>query len=208
MNISWGVFRLCKSDFPVLFVELTRLPVLRIAAHTFYHPQISRAPHIVLRHYMSSRVERWRQVPHQGPYSSPSSLGGLLIGLQTFSCWLYWYKVYKTQCIYEAHLWRLFPTPRKMESKSWAAMTSEEKYKTMGSWFFGPKGENHALMLKNFTSIVHNVRAGRMQYFPDDPVGSSLLFPHYLILILVLRSPSLLRWSSPRNSTIALKICL
>ncbi|KAE9392567.1 PLP-dependent transferase [Gymnopus androsaceus JB14] len=58
-----------------------------------------------------------------------------------------------------------------MESKPWAAMTSEEKYKTMGSWFFGPKGENHALMLKNFTSIVHNVRAGRMQYFPDDPVS-------------------------------------
>ncbi|KAG7093015.1 hypothetical protein E1B28_009312 [Marasmius oreades] len=46
---------------------------------------------------------------------------------------------------------------------------SQRKYNKMGSWFFGPRGENYELMQKMFTKIVEGVRAGRQNYFPKDP---------------------------------------
>ncbi|KAF9265153.1 PLP-dependent transferase [Marasmius fiardii PR-910] len=46
---------------------------------------------------------------------------------------------------------------------------SQSKYNTMGSWFFGPRGENYELMEQKFEQIVEGVRAGRLQYFPSDP---------------------------------------
>lgn len=41
----------------------------------------------------------------------------------------------------------------------------------MGSWFLGPRGENADLMKEKVAFIIDNVREGRKDLWPDDPVS-------------------------------------
>lgn len=43
-------------------------------------------------------------------------------------------------------------------------------YDKIGSWFLGPKAENHAVLEEQFRKIVAYFKHGRESYFPDDPV--------------------------------------
>ncbi|KAJ8095595.1 hypothetical protein PM082_023001 [Marasmius tenuissimus] len=47
--------------------------------------------------------------------------------------------------------------------------TPQAKYKTMASWFIGPRGENYGLMMEKSAKIVARVCSGRESYFPGDP---------------------------------------
>ncbi|KAL0573075.1 hypothetical protein V5O48_008886 [Marasmius crinis-equi] len=51
----------------------------------------------------------------------------------------------------------------------WETKSALQKFNTMGTWFLGPKGENHALLKKTFDYIVDESCRARRNYFPSDP---------------------------------------
>ncbi|KAK1235938.1 hypothetical protein PQX77_000825 [Marasmius sp. AFHP31] len=54
-------------------------------------------------------------------------------------------------------------------TKDFDYKTSLEKYRTMASWFLGPRGENYGLMMEKSAKIIANICASRDRYFSDDP---------------------------------------
>ncbi|KAK1228158.1 hypothetical protein PQX77_008791, partial [Marasmius sp. AFHP31] len=54
-------------------------------------------------------------------------------------------------------------------TKDFDHKTSLEKYRTMASWFLGPRGENYGLMMEKSAKIIANICASRDRYFSDDP---------------------------------------
>ncbi|THH16889.1 hypothetical protein EW146_g3821 [Bondarzewia mesenterica] len=68
----------------------------------------------------------------------------------------------------------------RTSKKPWNEKTSEEKYNTMGSWFLGPRGENADILKEKMSSLVDQVKNGRLQYWPDDPVRLRVSRPLYL----------------------------
>ncbi|KAL0066449.1 hypothetical protein AAF712_006491 [Marasmius tenuissimus] len=56
-----------------------------------------------------------------------------------------------------------------MSGKTWDDKTPRERYRTMASWFMGPRGENYGLMMEKVAKITARVCSGRENYFPEDP---------------------------------------
>lgn len=60
------------------------------------------------------------------------------------------------------------PTP----TSNAASELATETHHALSAWFMGPKAENSQVMKELLCKIVDRVARARLEYFPEDPVGS------------------------------------